>query len=117
MTSDVEGEEKQTSAVEDKVMELTHLVVEEEKDKIIGVEMTGTTLEAVIGIRAASMMANGVITTITTANGEITITMDNGEIIITARAPQETSGAYRIPSQPSCIQKQTPRWYAQWDLS
>ena len=79
------------------MVEITYLVVEEEEDQISGVKMMGTTMETIIGIttRAAPMVANGVITT-TTANGAI---------LITVRTPQETSGTYRIPSQPSWIRK------------
>ena len=98
---DVEGEEDQTSAVEVKVVEITYSVVEEEEDQISGVEMTVTTMETIIGITtvAAPMTANGIIKTITMANGEITITTASGVIIITSRAPQETSKTHQIPIQ------------------
>ena len=101
MNSDTGGEEDQTSAVEDEVVKINYSVVEDEEDQISGVEMTDTTMETMIGIitGAATMTASGVITTTTTANGAITITMVNGAIIITIRAPQETRGTYRIPSQ------------------
>ena len=80
MTLDVEGEEEQTSVVKDEVVGITYLVVEEEEDQISGMEMTVIILETIIGITtvAAPMAANGIITTITAANGGIIITTANG---------------------------------------
>ena len=80
--------------VEDEVVEIPYSVVEEEEDQIGGMEMTGTTMETIIGITTGSapMTSNGEITTTSTANGAI---------IRIISPPQETSRTYRIPSQPS----------------
>ena len=102
MNSDVEGDEEQTLGVEVEVVEITYSVVEEEEDQTSGVEMTVTIMETIIGITtvAAPMTANGIITT---------ITMANGEMIITVRAPQEISAMYQIPRQLSWIWRHIPR--------